>query len=29
MRDTDRDRKTYLVVKKDRFKEISDLKEKL
>lgn len=28
MRDTDRDRKTYLVVKKDRFKEISDLKGK-
>ncbi|WP_099321497.1 phosphate/phosphite/phosphonate ABC transporter substrate-binding protein [Anaerococcus sp. Marseille-P3625] len=28
MRDTDRDRRTYLVVKKDRFKEISDLKGK-
>lgn len=28
MRDTDRDRQTYLVVKKDRFKEVSDLKEK-
>lgn len=28
MRDTDRDKKTYLVVKKDRFKEISDLKGK-
>lgn len=28
MRDTDRDRQTYLVVKKDRFKEVSDLKGK-
>ncbi len=28
MRDTDRDRRTYLVVKKDRFKDISDLKGK-
>ena len=28
MRDTDRDRQTYLVVKKDRFNEITDLKGK-
>lgn len=28
MRDTDRDRKTYLVAKKDKFKGISDLKGK-
>lgn len=28
MRDTDRDRQTYLVVKKDRFKEVSNLKGK-
>ena len=28
MRDTDRDRQTYLVVKNDRFKEVSDLKGK-
>ena len=28
MRDTDRDKKTYLVVKKDKFKEVSDLKGK-
>lgn len=28
MRDTDRDRQTYLVVKKDKFKDIADLKGK-